>query len=629
MSNPHSISVLLLEDNPEDRTSVIRHLKKNRRIEVCSKYVFEVVAVDSMKAARDVTTDRKFDIVLLDLSLPDAEGLDGIVEITRLFPHIPLVVLTGRDDDDLAGAAVQAGAQDYLVKGVHDEILDRIILRSIERYELLRQLQEARASALAASEMKSRFLANISHEIRTPLTSVIGFTESLLRNKLTPEEAEIALTRALSNGRHLLRLLDDVLSFSRIEAGKLGLDLIAYSPYRLCDEVVSDLKLQSLEKSLALHFSPRFPLPKMLPLDPTRFKQILFNLVGNALKFTSVGGVRVTLSCDMAAEQLTVDVRDTGIGMSEETQASLFQIFTQAESSITRRFGGTGLGLAISKQLIEMFGGSITVSSLLGEGSTFSVSIPTGPLKETDLIYGPPEAAEAVEITDPKSTELLSGRVLVVDDMPDNRQVLDLVLSKCGLEVVCVDGGAAALNAVMAEEFDLILMDMHMPIQDGYEATAALREFGLRVPIIAVTASAVDTALDRCLAVGCNAYIRKPFEIDRLCETVAAQLDSSGALPRHASSPTVALSQSELDELCASFTAKLGERFQALEGALNARDWKEAHLLAHSLCAAEQFGLPQITRVARALEKHCKAMSVDRSLSCLEKLKKLGSRPLV
>lgn len=612
MTEPAILEVLILEDSPEDKTSVIRRLKNASASPVGSRYRYNVTAVETLRQGLEIAKDKSFDVILLDLTLPDAERLYGVSEIRARLSSIPLIVLTGRDDEDLAREAVHAGAQDYLVKGLHDEIIARTILRSIERQSLFRQLEQARIEALAASEMKSRFLANMSHEIRTPLTSVIGFTESVLTGKLSKDEERMALQRSLSNGRHLLRLLDDVLSFSKIEAGKLTLEMLPCSPYQLCAEVLDDLKLQSVEKGLALRFDARFPLPSSIEIDPTRFKQIIYNLVGNALKFTDVGGVKVTLSCDPTSCTLQVSVRDTGIGMSAETCTTIFDTFTQAEMSTTRRFGGSGLGLSISKQLVEMLNGSISVESKLGEGSTFVFTLPSGPIDKAVMIHSPPEKSVELEVVSEVSPPMC-GRVLVVDDMPDNRQLLELVLSKCGLEVVCAESGTSALQMATSEEFDLVLMDMHMPHQDGYQTVSAFRARGLILPIVAVTASAVDTAYDTCINAGCTDFLRKPFEVEHLYKIVEKQLSTSGRMNHSSQRASISMSDEELRPVRRTFLEKLPERLTELETAIRRRDWNVIHQVSHGLCSAGQFGYAELTRVARALERQALAKS-DSSL---------------
>ncbi|MCE5267196.1 MAG: PAS domain S-box protein [Planctomycetaceae bacterium] len=404
-------------------------------------------------------------------------------------------------------------------------------------------LEESKRLAECANRAKSEFLANMSHEIRTPMTAILGFAE-LLHEEVTccpvcPESMSCqrqqigreAVSTIQRNGDHLLAVISDILDVSKIESGKLQLEPACCSPAELVAEVVSLMRPQAAAKRLTLETTLARPLPETILTDPLRLRQILVNLVGNAIKFTDEGGVHLTvrLNADHGAPRLCFDVTDTGIGMNEEQVGKLFQPFSQVDSSSTRKFGGTGLGLCISKRLAVALGGNIQVSSVPGKGSTFTATIDPGPLEEPQRIADGREAATELPSTAQAADadkSMLCGRILLAEDMMENRRLINLLLRKAGAEVTAVENGQLAVEAVLAareaaEPFDVILMDMQMPVLDGYEATRQLRTQGYAGPIIALTAHAMVDDCQKCLDVGCNAYLPKPFQHGALVEIVA------------------------------------------------------------------------------------------------------------
>ena len=390
-----------------------------------------------------------------------------------------------------------------------------------------RTIQEAQKAAVAASRAKSEFLANMSHEIRTPMTAILGFSDILLGGT-TKEEATEACQIIRRNGEHLLDLINDILDLSKIEVGKQELDIQTCSPRQVVSDVVSTMAVRADAKGLALAVEYASDIPLEMRTDPLRLRQILVNLVGNAIKFTEMGGVRVVVERNNASGEsggVRFDIIDTGIGIANEHLAMLFQSFSQADTSTHRRYGGTGLGLAISKRLALMLGGDISVSSVLGKGSTFSVSIATGPLEDTKSPQHSADANEPSAATQSDSSEL-NCRILLAEDGPDNQRLIAFLLRKAGAEVTLVEDGQKAVEHAFRKGgtdglFDVILMDMQMPVMDGYEATRKLREMGYRGPILALTAHAMKEDRQKCLDAGCDDYLAKPVDRRALLQQVS------------------------------------------------------------------------------------------------------------
>jgi CheY-like chemotaxis protein len=381
----------------------------------------------------------------------------------------------------------------------------------------------------------------MSHEIRTPMTAILGFSDLLLEN-LECQENIAAANTIKRNGQHLLALINDILDLSKIEAGKLDVETIEVSPSEVIGTVTSLMRVRAEAKGLALSTEYHGAIPATILTDPTRFRQILTNLVGNAIKFTTTGSVRLvvqlvrgtTESVGDPLDRLQVDVTDSGIGMTPEQASKLFQPFVQADSSTTRRFGGTGLGLTISKQLAEMLGGNIKTTSIAGEGSTFSVTINTGPLDDVEMLENVSETLAETTLNIKRSTDVVSKlncRILLAEDGPDNQRLITFVLQKAGAEVASAETGLVAHDMALAsrdagDPFDVILMDMQMPVMDGYEAVRKLRDAGYTEPIIALTANAMAGDEAKCRKAGCDRYATKPIDAPKLIATIASFLDA-------------------------------------------------------------------------------------------------------
>ncbi len=394
------------------------------------------------------------------------------------------------------------------------------------------ELEAARNEAQRANRSKSAFLANMSHEIRTPMTAILGYADLLLDEETElGDEAKRLLEIVRRNGGHLLDVLNDILDLSKIEAGRLEVELIPTSLVHIVAEIASLMRVRADEKGIALEVTFASAMPSEVLSDPTRIRQAVVNLLGNAIKFTDNGSVRLRVSWDESQEIAHVEVRDTGIGIAPEKCANLFRAFEQADSSITRRFGGTGLGLAITKRIANLLGGDCTVASEAGCGSVFTFTLKAQATPGSRLLQAFDEADLSGESRRPSAAgERIDARILLAEDGPDNQRLIGMMLRKAGAEVVVVENGRMALERAGSESFDLILMDMAMPVMDGYTATRCLRANGVTTPIVALTAHALAGEREKCLDAGCDAYLTKPIDRLALLTSIRGLLES-GAKP--------------------------------------------------------------------------------------------------
>jgi signal transduction histidine kinase/CheY-like chemotaxis protein len=476
------------------------------------------------------------------------------------------------------------------------------------------ELNAARRDSLDANRAKSAFLANMSHEIRTPMAAVIGYADLLLDPGLGSSDRVDYVQTIRRNAEHLTALVNDILDISKIEAGKMTVERIATSPSLTVVEVASLMRARAMEKNLALDIEYEGAIPETIQSDPTRLKQILLNFVGNAVKFTEAGRVSIRVRCDPPEStdpRLTIEVSDTGIGIAEEALTTLFTAFTQADASTTRRFGGSGLGLVISHRLADLLGGAIAVESKVGQGSVFRLAVPTGPLAGVKMVagrvetfMGTDEPARSV----PRVPSLPpTCRVLLAEDGRDNQLLIKTFLVAAGASVEIVGDGSLAVEAANAavaagNPYDVILMDMQMPVLDGYSATSKLRQTGYRGPIVAITAHAMAGDRERCESAGCDDYLTKPVDRARLAATVARFTTS----PRRQEEALVSTYGDDADmaEIVRQFVHDLPARSSAILRATQALDMDALTRLAHQLKgAAGGYGFPRITEAAAEVEQ--------------------------
>jgi PAS domain S-box-containing protein len=386
-------------------------------------------------------------------------------------------------------------------------------------------LKEAVIKAESATKSKALFLANMSHEIRTPLTAIIGFTETAKLPDCSPELMQEALDVVSSSSQHLLGIINDILDLSKLDAGAVVCEKINFSVVKILLDTQKLFQLRAKENGLSLNYHYNWPLPSTITGDPLRLKQVLLNLIGNAIKFTKSGSVDVTTSFNQATNKIQISIKDTGIGLTTDQQATLFTPFTQADTSTSRKFGGTGLGLSITKQLLEMMSGTISVNSIHNKGSVFTVELDTSSSTGFTMLSSVEQSTnDFVQKENNSTLPTLKGKILIAEDVAANRRLLEVILRKTDLEIVFALNGREAIEATTKNNFDLILMDMQMPEVDGFEATKEIRSKNKKVPIIAFTANALNEDIIRTQEAGCNSHLDKPLDRKQFIETLMLYL---------------------------------------------------------------------------------------------------------
>ena len=563
-------------------------------------------------------------------------------------------VRAGKNSGDEFGELVDRFNEMLAAIEARDQELDRH-QQNLEQLveERTLELQQKTKEAMAASVTKSVFLANMSHEIRTPMNAIIGFSHMLREGNYDSDEERVEFLNTISSsGQHLLELINDILDLSKIEAGCMTIESLPVSPHQLIADVISISRVTALTKGLGLDYQWIGPVPKRVTTDPAKFRQLLINLIGNAIKFTEVGGVHVIARLAVNQRSLQIQVIDSGIGIAADKLETIFAPFSQADASMTRRFGGTGLGLSISRKLAEVLGGSLTVESEPGIGSTFTVVIATGGAEPLEFQASAPVAdvipTQNPEASDPIASVPRGCRVLLVEDGDTNRRLIHKMLERHGVEVTDAVNGQIGVDLAMEREFDVILMDMQMPVKDGYTAATELRAKGLTIPIVALTAHAMAGDADKCRKAGCSEYLSKPIQESRLLTKLSELLNGVSphgtewrvrnerraalslpetTVPAGKKSPVFEVTSNEpkpkvrvscalpLDdevflEIVHEFSAKLKHQVGRMRLAYVAEEWRELVELAHWLKGSggtagyEQFTIPS-SRLERMADQRC------------------------
>ncbi len=488
------------------------------------------------------------------------------------------------------------------------ELNERSLQLSVKTIEA----EAAKHKAEDASRTKSEFLANMSHEIRTPMTAILGYADLLLEESINKTQLQSHVNTIQRNGKHLLSLINDILDLSKIEAGKMAVEKIDCDPVQIVAEVESLMRVRATEKQLRFIVQHESALPRRIQTDPTRLRQILLNMVSNAIKFTPSGEVAIRVKVIADATGLSNKIRfvvaDTGIGMDETQITRLFTAFSQADTSTTRKYGGTGLGLAISKRLAEMLGGTISASSTVGEGSQFCLMVDAGEV--SDLItQSPAPVANPLDV--PVSPNQLARRhILLAEDGVDNQRLISFYLTRAGATVELAENGQVAMDrvaeaALRGQVIDVILMDMQMPLVDGYAAATRLREQGCAIPIIALTAHAMDGDRKKCLDAGCLDYLTKPIDRNVLIHTIVQHCRKAKLNTTTLRSTLIA--NESLQELVNTYVDELPEQAQQLLMLLQDNNLSDLRRLLHQIKGAGGgYGFSPISEAAASAEQSIK-----------------------
>jgi len=587
----HTRAKILIVDDQKPNLHVLRELLYEQG---------EIILAKNGLQGLDKATKLRPDLILLDVVMPEMDGFETLQALKKVdgLEDVPVMFITGLRDIGHEQKGLNLGALDYIRKPFNPAIVKARVkthLKLARQNNVLKELSQQLRKADAA---KSQFLATMSHEIRTPLTSIIGYAEALKAGAIPVDETGRAVDSICNNGEHLLELINDILDMSKIEANQLKLENLEI-PFPRWLQNIEDIIVQRAEaKGLAFKVKLNLPLPEKIRTDPTRLQQILLNLLNNAIKFTAQG--EVILEVSASDSDLRFKVIDTGIGITEEQKAAIFNVFTQAESATTRKYGGTGLGLNISRHLANNLGGDITVTSEPGKGSQFTASVALKqPEQNTwlDTLKQWQSLAEKTQAA--KAMPSLSGKILVAEDQPEIQQLIKMLLQLAGLDVVSVSDGKELVEECLKQNFDLIVSDIQMPGHNGIEAVKQLKSMGISTPVIALTANAMAHQREGYMKEGFTDYISKPFSRDSFIQTIAKHMrnmeEEAQSLEKQLAKETKAIAQTFL----ASVPEQVATAISCLEGGC----WPQLAEVAHTIKgAALTFGFSKIGHLAGDIE---------------------------
>ena len=515
---------------------------------------------------------------------------------------------------------------------VQQQIVHGYALEITQRKKAIEDAREAqleKMAAEAANTAKSTFLANMSHEIRTPLTAIIGFSETLLDTSQTMSERVESINTVIRSGKHLLQIINDILDLSKVEADKLDTEKLKVSPFELLDDVHSLISLMAESKGLFFDIEYDFPMPEFIITDPVRLKQIIINLCNNAIKFTGKGGVNVKVSHVHESNKLSINVVDTGIGLSQEQMNKIFNPFTQADTSTTRQYGGTGLGLHLSKELAKKLGGDITVESTQDIGSCFSLTIATGNINDKFVSFMPDINREKNQSILDGNSEKVIGKVLLAEDNVDNQRLVSMYLKKLGAEVVVANNGKEVIELTRIDNFDLILMDMQMPIMNGLDATQRLREMGYTKPIVALTANAMKEDVDACYAVGCDDFIHKPISQQKFSSCIVKFLKANEDIVENMQpiESSLLVAEPEMLDLIQRFAGKLPSYIEIIHENFKSKNWEGLRRSVHDLKGTGgNYGFDELYKLMQNIEFELTKKNYNAIQSHINKLESLNVR---
>ncbi|MGB0929916.1 MAG: response regulator [Chitinophagales bacterium] len=610
-----SVKILVVDDEPDLEILIRRKFRRKIR----ANEMELLFAHNGVEALKLLNEHEDVDLVVTDINMPEMDGLTLLNEIGTLDRIMKAVVMSAYGDLDNIRTAMNRGSFDFITKPIDFKDFEITINKSLAEVALLKkgfsatqkfkEEKDRRMRAETSRRFKEQFLANMSHEIRTPMNAVVGITNLLLKKSPREDQTEY-LQIVKQSAQNLLVIINDILDLSKIEAGKMEFEDHPFSIHQIVRNVVKMLDFKAQEKKLQLSSHIHSNVPKAVSGDVARLTQVLMNLVGNAIKFTEEGEVNISVEVEKMEEdtnttQINFAISDTGIGIEAPKINSIFDTFSQADSSISRRFGGTGLGLSISKQLVDLQGGALKVESEWQKGSTFSFMIPFKMANESELAeYTPSDA-------DKNNQQALKNvRILLVEDNEFNQVVAvdTLKLLVENLQIDIAENGQIAIDQLQRKEYDIVLMDISMPVMNGYEATTHIRQ-KLRkpisqIPIMAMTASATTSEIERCFEVGMDEYIAKPFLEDELLQKLSQLFHKTGSSTKNGATKQPktrkktalgsVLNMAFLEKFTKKDPSKMSKyiniflknapnQLESLNENLEANNWNQLRATAHSL----------------------------------------------
>jgi signal transduction histidine kinase/HPt (histidine-containing phosphotransfer) domain-containing protein len=614
---PHT--VLVVDDNPVNPrllTSILHGAD------------YEVLTAGNAEEALQLIENHIPDIILLDVMMP---GMDGFSLCRKLkgdkkYADIPLIFITSLSQQEDIVEGFNAGGNDYIVKPFNRQELLARVRNHLHLYNMLRENKRLIALSEDASRSKTEFLASMSHEIRTPLNSIIGMAEVLNDTKLTDEQRDFVRIFRTA-GESLLAIINDILDLSKIEAGQTESENIDFHLPSLLNSVASILSVRATEKHVQISIDIHPDVPEGLRGDPTRLRQILINLLGNGVKFTEDGSVDIFVKKD-SETKLLFSVKDTGIGIPANKQQLIFESFTQADSMTTRKYGGTGLGLTICQKLTQILGGEIGLTSAPGEGSTFFFTYPLNPAL-TDVT---PDNSDAEPAT---QCELLKdAHILLVDDNEDNRNLLCLYLRNTPFTLETAENGRDAVELFKKNHFDIVFMDLEMPIMDGYEATRQFRKWEeteklVPTPIVALTAHAFVRFKKKCMEAGCDDYLTKPVRRNTLIHCISKHLQMDAAPEQDApetlpdkNDPAKVILNPKIKKLIPRFLSNKKEDAKQLLHSLETEDFVSLGQQAHTIKGTSwMYGFKYLGDLCLELEQAAKAKNSSHADQLIETIR--------
>ncbi len=591
------LNILLIEDNLGDAV-LFREALNDLKAHYDLKHV--LLLADAKKELKE----NIYDVILLDLSLPDGKGIENIKSVNEWSSKTPVVVLTGLNDQEVATEALRKGAQDYLIKGEADGgLFWKSMCYAVERKTIEEKLQLAKEKAEGATKAKSEFLAHMSHEIRSPLNIILGAAEALSRTSLTSEQEQY-INMFKTSSDVLLSIINDILDLSRLEADKMEAEKVKFELVSLIDDLKNFYSISAEKKGIQLVFSVSKNIPRQVVGDPLRLRQVLFNLIGNAIKFTEKGSI--TLSVREEKGKYLFVVKDTGLGIPADKTELIFESFTQSKNSISRNYGGSGLGLAICKKLTALMGGEIWVESVEGKGSSFCFTITCFTEKNKN------EKEEGRE-----EPELLNGtkedlELLIVDDSSDSRMLVKAFLKNENITVCEADSGEKALEVLNRKKFDLILMDMNMGEMDGCACLEKMREMGpgslgYQIPIVAFTANAEDVIKERCKDVSFSSILHKPTSQVELLKCIANFRKEKSCKNEDKVKKESVFIEEGLKEIVPQYLHKKKKDIDVMGSLLEQEEWVKVQRLGHNMAGTgSSYGFVKISKIGFRIEEAAK-----------------------